>query len=468
MWDHSPIQTGSTRNFPFPAGTSETAVQPAVPPCHTGLVLFLLLNAVLFIRPAEIVPGLVGWPIYEAVIVACLVASLPAVFGRLTLGSLSRHPGEICVIALLPAIILSHLLHGQIYEARLGGMAFLKVVLYYLLLVGLVNSIGRLRMFLLALVAFILPLAILSLLQYHGIIDIPALAECVQSQGDGFSDEIIDIVRLQALGIFSDPNDFSLILACGMLIGIHHLVEERKILVRLTWVLPISILGYAITLTRSRGGFLALIGGLAAYMVSRRGWRRSIFPGAIALPVLLVVFGGRQTAIDLNDSDDTAQGRILLWRDSMELFRGSPIIGIGYGQLADVNGLVAHNSFVHAYAELGLLGGSCFVGAFYCAIIGLRRLKEGGELQIDPNLLRWRPCVLAMTIGYAIGLFSLSRCYGVPTYLILGVATVYGNVAAENAPATAAPMDATMVKRIVQASFICLVVIFVFIKLFAH
>ena len=49
----------------------------AAPSCALGFVFFLLVNAVLFIRPAELVPSLEDLPVYELLIVTCLLLSLP-------------------------------------------------------------------------------------------------------------------------------------------------------------------------------------------------------------------------------------------------------------------------------------------------------------------------------------------------------------------------------------------------------
>jgi hypothetical protein len=113
------------------------------------------------------------------------------------------------------------------------------------------------------------------------------------------------------------------------------------------------LLGYAFALTRSRGGFLALAAGLVTMIVAKLGWRNSIPVTAIALPVLLVLFAGRQTSINLSDKNDTAQGRMGIWRDGMMLLKGSPLFGIGYGEFVEEVGHVAHNSFVHCFVEQG-------------------------------------------------------------------------------------------------------------------
>jgi O-antigen ligase len=42
-----------------------------------------------------------------------------------------------------------------------------------------------------------------------------------------------------------------------------------------------------------------------------------------------------------------------------------PILGVGFGEFTNLHERVAHNSFVHVFAELGLVGGFLFVGVFY-------------------------------------------------------------------------------------------------------
>jgi O-antigen ligase len=160
--------------------------------------------------------------------------------------------------------------------------------------------------------------------------------------------------------------------------------------------------------------------GILVFLISRFGWRRALWSGVLLIAPILVLFGGRQTSLGLNDTDDTAQGRIHLWSDSLVLMRGSPIFGIGVGQLAEANGLVAHNSYVHMFAELGLGGGTLFVGAWYVLVTALR---AHGRKPASPSAVwRWRPYVLAMMASYAAGLYSLSRCYVLPTYLVLACA----------------------------------------------
>lgn len=86
--------------------------------------LFILVNATLFIRPAEIVPSLAGLPIYNVLISACLAISFSKIADRLSTQSLIENPLNICILGIFSTIILSHLSHFNILMARTGGSSF--------------------------------------------------------------------------------------------------------------------------------------------------------------------------------------------------------------------------------------------------------------------------------------------------------------------------------------------------------
>src|SRR5258707_7739294 len=92
-------------SMPAPA----RGVAPVMPGSGLGFLVFLIVNATLFVRPAEIIPELLGLPIYQVLILTCLVFSLPAVVQQLSLNSLYSRPITACVLALLAAIAMSQL-----------------------------------------------------------------------------------------------------------------------------------------------------------------------------------------------------------------------------------------------------------------------------------------------------------------------------------------------------------------------
>src|SRR5438046_3065166 len=145
-----------------PPGYAPAAAAPAAARNGVGFFLFILLNATLYVRPAEIVPGLLGLEIYQTLIIACLAVSFTSVLAQLSIRSLESRPITVCVIGLAFAVVLSHLANVYLSAALLQGWDFLKVVLYYLLFVGLIDSPARIPQFLFWLVVFCLGMSALS------------------------------------------------------------------------------------------------------------------------------------------------------------------------------------------------------------------------------------------------------------------------------------------------------------------
>jgi hypothetical protein len=244
--------------------------------------LFLLLNGVLFVRPTEVVPDLQDVPAYEALTLLCLAAAGVAVLRQLSASALASRPVTLCVIGMLVAILLSHLVHMSFWEARMGGFDFFKVLVYYLLLVATVNTAVRLRCFLLCLSGLIAIVAGLALLQYHGVIDLPALTAIDQPDFDPDTGQFVTIPRLQGTGIFNDPNALSLMLTIGILLCLYWLGSPSMTSLRPLWLGVLGVCAYGLMLTQSRGGLLALAAGLLVLFQARYGWSR-----CVALAILL-------------------------------------------------------------------------------------------------------------------------------------------------------------------------------------
>ena len=208
--------------------------------------------------------------------------------------------------------------------------------------------------------------------------------------------------------------------------------------------------------------------GLVVLLISRVGWRRSLPIGAVLFPLVLILFGGRQTSIDIGDTNDTGQGRILLWRDSLMLFRTAPMFGIGVGQLAEANDYVAHNSYIHAFTELGIVGGILFIGTWYVLFVAMPKTIECRESDTSAELIRWKPYVLGMMTTYAAGLFSLTRCYALPTYLVLGCTGAYVRLVSIHVSPNPIRLNGLLCRRLVMAGIGSLVFLYVFVKVFAR
>jgi hypothetical protein len=391
-----------------------------------AFVLFVFLNAFLFIRPSDILPVLEAAPIYQFLIVACLLMAGKGVVAQLKVRDLRSRPISVCVIGLGILILLSQAANGLWENIGTDGVEFIKVVLYYLLLVAVVNSPKRLRIFLYLLAFFIAVIATLTLLQYHNYIDLVALRPLTDLQ---LQEEVtVKFARLRGPGVFYDPNDFCHILAVGCLIAFHGITDKRLKLKRFVYLVMLGLMLYAIVLTQSRGGMLALLAGMGVFALARFGVKKTAIVVVLMLPALFFV-SGRQ--FDISTGDSTGQQRIRLWAEAFDMVRGNPFLGGGEDQFKKSSGYVAHNSFLQCYAELGFFGGTLFVGAWWLTMKELNPLPGRGLRPWDPELADLRSTISGMMAAYIVGMLSLSRCYVVPTYTILGIATVFMSMALE-------------------------------------
>ena len=392
------------------------------------LALFVLLNVVLLLRPGDMVPELNRWPIYLALLLLTWVVALPRLLESGRLHGLLQHPTTWCILGVQLSVWLSHASSGRSYEAREASVEFAKVLLYYFLLVLVLDTPERVRSFLNWLVALIGALTFIAILQFYDVAQLVPQSTLLEQQAfDPASGEYVLIRRLCSIGLFNDPNDLCLILVVGMVICVWGLGGVPGGLFRVIYLGLLGLFGFALVLSQSRGGFLAVLASAGLFSWLRLGWRKTLLAAVVVLPAVLVLVGGRMA--QLSAGEDTAQERFNLWSEGLLMFRQSPLFGIGAGQFAEEMGLVAHNSFVHCFAELGFLGGTCFLGAFALCIRSLYPLAVGHEDAVDPELRRLGLYLLCMVFGYGVGLLSLSRAYVVPTYLVLGLGVVQSQFA---------------------------------------
>lgn len=420
---------------------------------------FVLLNAVLFIRPTDFIPGIAGLPVFNVAFCICSFFSLPTLLQAGTLRAIALHPVSICVFGLVATAILSNLLQGQVVEAVDTADGFMKLLLYYMLLVCVVRTPARLKWLLASLVIDGCIVTGLAVADYKGIIQVPNLVVLVEmSYDDG---EGVPFRRLAGSGLFGDPNDLSLMIG-GCIIYCTYLLGDRSVplALRAFWLLPLPLLFYGLRLTYSRGGAISLLIGLGVYALVRFRWKA--LPLALLGLPLLLRGGGRQ--VDFDVSAGTGQTRIVLWDIYMEMFLANPLLGIGVKQWLNHTYQVAHNSYIHIFAERGFFGGMAFLSAILLAVWSLVRLTPSRDRRPDEELVRQRTYVLASVVGYAIGIMTLTRGDVFPTYTILGLAVAYERMALGDSDRGPLRLGPKLIFLLLAGTVAYLVVMYIFIK----
>jgi O-antigen ligase len=279
--------------------------------------------------------------------------------------------------------------------------------------------------------------------------------------------------RVVGTGLFRDPNDLCVLLVASMILAFYRLTDRSASLARLLWLLPLALFAYGFTRTQSRGGLLALMAGMGVMVYLRYGWARLVLIGAVAVPVLGAVLGARQ--MELSANTETGQERIQLWSMALTLLKQHPIFGVGMHHFTDHESHVAHNSFLHAFAELGLVGGTVFLSAAFLALWSLYKLtltppalpgrpSPPPREITDPVLRGMFPFLAGAVATWASGMMTLTLTYVMPTYTLLGLTVAFLSLATTNPPTRPERLDARLLVRLGLVTVLFLLSMQVFVR----
>ena len=180
--------------------------------------------------------------------------------------------------------------------------------------------------------------------------------------------------RVAVLG--NDVNFAAMFIAVSVLAGLAYgLTMAKTRLVYRVFFLLGSVTGvYAILKTGSRGGLLALVGGILSLAVTARKWRISVTYMFIVICVLLTigvtVLNDPYLAARFRDAAERrdTSGRVEIWGQAMRVFTASPLYGFGHYMQTDALGAIrhsgkvgTHNFFLSVLLGSGLAGLLCFL-----------------------------------------------------------------------------------------------------------
>ncbi len=385
----------------------------------------LVTTATLMLRPSDFFQT--TFPYFLISFGFCLLFGAQVLQKELTLDRILNQPIVTCMMGVALGIFLSQVSHLNFERAILLTLVYFKTLAYVVMVFGLIKKTERLENFCRWLLLFIFIGVTVSVLQFNGLIHLENF-DAAYKEGLSTFDENGKrnfIYRLKGVGIFSDPNDFCLILQLGIALALLIRPGLKRIWTKLATFFILGEFFYALLLTRSRGGFIALIVGGCVLLIEQYGIKKIVFPLLILGPLVFGVFAGRQTNIDLSNRDDTAQHRIQLWSEGFRTMAKSPLFGLGANDFQVVcgTGLVAHNSYVHAFSELGIFGGSFFFGIYFYIITAMRKVRP--YIPDEKFLKNCRRLFYVAIIFNAFGLLSLSRVYTQTTYILPALVISY-------------------------------------------
>ncbi|MEZ5356543.1 MAG: O-antigen ligase family protein [Bryobacteraceae bacterium] len=376
-----------------------------------GFALTLLYVALTLLSVAEAMPTLAPYRVQLVIAIITTLASLVSVM-------VSHRPifntQMFLWFGVVGTVLFSRLAQGWLGGIPLAFADFLPSAMLYVFLFINVSTELRLKLTRLVLIFVGLYLAGNGISAYYHDLESPYIMK--QAIHPIVTPEVQYLYRVRALGFLEDPNDFSQFLLF-LLPLIFHNWKRKSWTVKMLFTLPAAgVVLYTMYLTRSRGALV----GLAAIVAFAIKLRMNTVLAAIASVATVVVLiglnfaGGR--ALSLGGGAD----RISIWSDGLGMFKRSPLWGVGYNAYADnAGGMTAHNSYLLALSETGLLGYFFWLGMVVTAVHQIQAMLENTPK--DSPSYPWVTTVRLCLYGFLVTSFFLSRTYDSPTYLVLGL-----------------------------------------------
>ncbi|MEI6668152.1 MAG: O-antigen ligase family protein [Acidobacteriota bacterium] len=369
----------------------------------------------IYIRPGEIVPAWADVRITQAVGAVAALSALSSLVLRPR--PFANLPIDWCFLGFCVATILSNPANGWVGGGYAALASILPLIAFYMLIRVGVETSGQLRGLIVAVVLFTSFQAVNGIIQYHTGVGLGNTTAFLQSDIVANDDGAIgQITRIRGTGIFNDPNDLAMSLVIVLpFLFTFTLSPESGFVRKIIGLGSLGVISYALLLTQSRGGIVGVGALSAAYFYRRFGRVAAVAIGVVVVGLFLVAGSGRLQRME--SGEESAQGRIQAWAAGLEMFRARPVLGVGYGQFTEHNNLVAHNSFVHTFSELGFVGEFFLVGMFYWLIVANRSAGNlAGELASPLRLDVW-----ASGIGVIVCICFLSRQYSPVLYVPLAL-----------------------------------------------
>jgi putative inorganic carbon (hco3(-)) transporter len=396
-----------------------------------GLLVFLVIY---FIRPEDWIPGL------EIIHPARAVGLLTLVALVFSFQQVRWHlPREILFLILLVAQFWLSAPFSPVWKTGAFNYAvgFTRVVPLVLVMYLTIRSMKRLRVVLLVQAVCVAAVAVASI--------IAGTRENGRLQG-------------AVAGIFGNSNDLALIIDLSLPICLAFALTAKFPWKKLVWAVVMILMTFAVLLTASRAGALALVVA-ALFCLWRLGIGGRGFHLLLLVPLALVavwIFAGKsleqrfeKTNIDAaagaktNEASESADQRHQLFLESLRVTAQHPFLGVGAGNFSITSGVwrVTHNTFTQVSSEGGVPALIFYLLILGCGVANLRAVRKRRAAGKEARLLSM--ALEATLAAYLVGSFFASVAYELFPYCVVAYTTALNLIVTrtqtESRPAAEAP-----------------------------
>ena len=388
---------------------------------YVGVLLFFL---VYYTRPSEWVPGGAPFPFAKVAAFLAIAGFLVAVplEGAKSIQPITSSPvlrGLILLFAYLLLTIPTATWPGGSFTLLTGK--YWKGIVITLIACASVNSLQRLKALL---YISTLSFGVLSVLEVRSF-----LMEEFGSHGRVFG---------VFIGTFGNPNELALHIVLLIPFCLTFVLSTRSVILRLFWATWLVAMVFAVLVTFSRAGFLALLasGLVVIWELGFKGRR----PSLVLLSVLFAIvvagwflptnYDTRLQSILNPDLDETGStvARLALLRRSVSITVEHPVFGVGPGNFPAVSSgwQGTHNTFAQFSTEAGIPALLLFLWILRRAFLNttrtIRLTEDAPAVQLLAKALR------ASLVALVVGALFYDAAYMFFTYFFIGYAVIISRI----------------------------------------
>jgi len=223
--------------------------------------------------------------------------------------------------------------------------------------------------------------------------------------------------RTRWINIFDGPGVFCVMFTFILPFLLQYLDKHYTFKTKFTALVLMGPLLFAIWTTGSRGGFLATLAVIGSYVLTRMNI--SFFTMLKIGGLLLAIYVAAPSHLtSIKDDNNSAQHRVDMWMEGIEMVQQNPVFGIGKGNFVGYTGvLIAHNSAIEVMGEIGLPGFFLWISLIYLSFKNIRLYIEAED---NPVNLSYAKGVSLTLIGYLVSSFFITLEYET-IYFILAI-----------------------------------------------
>jgi len=374
-----------------------------------SFISLLLYIIAVYLRPQEWLPAMNGWPlIYILTITTAIFVILETPKRKQT--HLTAPP-NLLMLGFLGCILFSHISNGYLQGTIDSFNDFAPNVVMFFLFVNILTTERKIKIAIWLIIILTVILAIEGIQQHYKGIGWAGQTPYLDKERQEF--------RIRWIGIFNDPNDLALVFVIGIGFLMSFLFGKLNFLIKVTSIIMLFTIGYALFYTNSRGGFLAL-SAMILFIFLRRMKNKLLSLSLGGLLAFIVILFGPSRMSDMSASEASAYGRIESWYQGFQMLKSAPIFGVGYRMFADYHFQTAHNSYILIAAETGIVGLFVWLSLVYLCFKGL--VIVGWRNYTSKSYLLGLEAAL---VGFMSAGYFLSRSYIMVLYLLLALAASF-------------------------------------------